>query len=180
MAFKFLPLYVFGKVVKGFGRGSKELGIPTANLSEEVIDLLPKDVNPGIYYGLASVNKGPTYKMVLSVGWNPFYHNEKKSLETHILHEFEDDFYGSVLKIILIGYIRPEKNFSSLDELITEIKSDISIAETKLDEPVYKKYYISPFWSANFEEEKGVFFSDNFKPTSHSGSDNDVLLNGKL
>ncbi|MCL4137092.1 UNVERIFIED_CONTAM: hypothetical protein GTU68_061959 [Idotea baltica] len=77
---KSLPLFVCGKVVKGFGRGSKELGIPTANLSEEVIDHLPEDLKPGIYYGLSSVDQGSVYKMVLSVGWNPFYNNEKKSM----------------------------------------------------------------------------------------------------
>ena len=28
---KCLPFYAVGQVVKGFGRGSKELGIPTGN-----------------------------------------------------------------------------------------------------------------------------------------------------
>ena len=33
--------------------------------------------------------------MVLSMGWNPFYGNTKKSFETHIIHKFDQDFYGS-------------------------------------------------------------------------------------
>jgi len=33
--------------------------------------------------------------------------------ETHILHEFADDFYGSILSACVVGYIRNEMNFSS-------------------------------------------------------------------
>jgi len=33
------------------------------------------------------------------------------------MHECKDDFYGSVLSVVILGYIRPEKNFSSLGEL---------------------------------------------------------------
>ncbi|XP_036150896.1 riboflavin kinase-like [Monomorium pharaonis] len=67
--------------------------------------------------------------MVASIGWNPYYKNEKKSLEVHLLHKFQDEFYGKELKIIIGGYIRPERDFSSLDELIAEIKNDIAIAD---------------------------------------------------
>ncbi|EGD79973.1 hypothetical protein PTSG_13009 [Salpingoeca rosetta] len=42
-----------GKVVKGFGRGSKELGIPTANFPEDVVEGLPESMTQGIYYGWA-------------------------------------------------------------------------------------------------------------------------------
>ena len=48
-----LPLFIRGSVVKGFGRDSKELGCPTANFSETVVDKLPKDMPNGIYFGLA-------------------------------------------------------------------------------------------------------------------------------
>lgn len=55
--------------------------------------------------------------------------------ETHILHKFDKDFYGSQLKIGLVGYLRGEKNFNSLEELINEIKQDISNAEKLLEQP---------------------------------------------
>jgi riboflavin kinase len=75
------PLKMKGDVQKGFGRGSKELGIPTANFSQEVVDLLSGEVGTGIYFGWATVATSPgiVYPMVMSVGWNPFYKNEKKS-----------------------------------------------------------------------------------------------------
>jgi len=34
--------------------------------------------------------------------------------EVHLLHKFQRDLYGEELKIIIGGYIRPEKDFSSL------------------------------------------------------------------
>jgi len=52
-----------------------------ANLPESVINTLPKDLNTGIYYGWASLH-GRVHKMVASIGWNPYYKNEKKSMVT--------------------------------------------------------------------------------------------------
>ncbi|XP_043421293.1 riboflavin kinase isoform X1 [Prionailurus bengalensis] len=109
-----LPYFCRGQVVRGFGRGSKQLGIPTANFPEQVVDNLPADVSTGIYYGWASVGSGDVHKMVVSIGWNPYYKNTKKSMETHIMHTFEEDFYGEILNVAIVGYLRPEKNFDSL------------------------------------------------------------------
>ncbi|KAM0734613.1 Riboflavin kinase [Formica fusca] len=138
MGSKALPYFVSGTVIKGFGRGSKALGIPTANLPESVVNAVPKDLDTGVYYGWASL-RGQVYKMVTSIGWNPYYKNEKKSMEVHLLHKFHNDFYGEEIKVIITGYLRPEKDFSSLEELIKEIKNDIAIAEQKLEEPVVNK-----------------------------------------
>ena len=74
------PHFSSGEVVKGFGRGSKQLGIPTANYPNSVVDNLPEAFNQGVYYGWAQVDNGPVYKMVMSIGTNPFYNNEKKSM----------------------------------------------------------------------------------------------------
>ncbi|RZC33396.1 Flavokinase domain containing protein, partial [Asbolus verrucosus] len=144
-----LPHFAQGEVVKGFGRGSKELGIPTANYPNDVVDGLPRDVEPGVYFGFASVDEGPVHKMVMSVGWNPFYNNTKKSMETYILHKFEEDFYGKVLKVVMLGYLRPEKNFDSLDELIAAINDDVKEAEEKLELAEFADYKTHQFFSAN-------------------------------
>ncbi|GAB6019368.1 hypothetical protein CHUAL_000956 [Chamberlinius hualienensis] len=129
-----LPYCASGRIVKGFGRGSKQLGIPTANYSEDVVDKLPPDFPCGVYFGWAQVENGPVEKMVMSVGWNPFYKNEKKSMETHIL-AMNGDLYGLILKIVIMGYIRPEKSFSSLSELLSAINEDIEYAKNALDNP---------------------------------------------
>ncbi|KAG8455263.1 hypothetical protein GDO86_001458 [Hymenochirus boettgeri] len=133
-----LPFFCRGEVVKGFGRGSKELGIPTANFPEHVVDSLPTDLNTGIYYGWGRVGNGEIYKMVMSIGWNPFYKNTKKSMETHIIHQFDKDFYGEILSIVIAGYIRPEKSFDSLDALIAAIYSDIEEAKKQLELPEFQ------------------------------------------
>ncbi|XP_014227524.1 riboflavin kinase [Trichogramma pretiosum] len=147
VAKSYLPYYAAGKVIAGFGRGSKALGCPTANLPEEVIEALPAEFETGIYYGWASLEKS-IYKMVMSIGWNPFYKNEKKSMEVHLLHEFENDFYGKELKVLVLGYVRPELNFTSVDELITAIHSDIDVAAKSLDEPLMAKYKEDSFLSS--------------------------------
>lgn len=36
------------------------------------------------------------------------------SQETHIIHQFDNDFYGSQLSAILTGYLRPEQSYPSL------------------------------------------------------------------
>ncbi|PZC77388.1 hypothetical protein B5X24_HaOG203436 [Helicoverpa armigera] len=135
MAQKHLPLFLEGEVVKGFGRGSKDLGCPTANYPLEVVQSLPKDLVPGVYYGWAQINQSQIYKMVANIGWCPFYQNKQMSVETHVMHKFDEDFYGSHLKVSLVGYLRGEKNFNSLDELIEAIKQDIKNADEHLELP---------------------------------------------
>ncbi|XP_068127518.1 riboflavin kinase [Hyperolius riggenbachi] len=134
-----LPYYCRGEVVRGFGRGSKELGIPTANFPEDVVDDLPADLTTGIYYGWGCVGDGEVYKMVMSIGWNPYYKNTKKSAETHIIHQFDEDFYGEMLSTVIVGYIRPERSFDSLDALIAAIHGDIEEAKKQLDQPEFRK-----------------------------------------
>ena len=51
-----------------------------ANYSEEIVDCLPKEIDTGIYCGWARVADTEVHPMVLSIGWNPFYKNTKKSM----------------------------------------------------------------------------------------------------
>jgi riboflavin kinase len=92
----------------------------------------------GIYYGWAQVVKAKSaeagaaseegdqssaatatvYPMVMSLGWNPFYKNEKKSAEVHIMHKFSGDFYGDDLRVVVLGYIRPEFDYTTLGNVL--------------------------------------------------------------
>ncbi|KAK2153039.1 hypothetical protein LSH36_310g03029 [Paralvinella palmiformis] len=132
-----LPLVVEGPIVRGHRRGSSELNFPTANYPDSVVESLPKEFECGIYFGWASVDDGPVYKMVAS--------------ETHIIHTFSNDFYGANLKVCVAGYLRPEKNFSSVGkyELISSIKEDIRQAQELLDKPQYKVYKGDYFIKSN-------------------------------
>eukprot|EP01025_Chloroclados_australasicus_P018339 TRINITY_DN19560_c0_g1_i2.p3 TRINITY_DN19560_c0_g1~~TRINITY_DN19560_c0_g1_i2.p3 ORF type:complete len:255 (+),score=38.00 TRINITY_DN19560_c0_g1_i2:448-1212(+) len=130
-----IPVWkIKGKVVEGFGRGSKQLGIPTANLDRESVQQQLNVAVTGIYYGWASVGQfGQVYKMVMSVGWNPFFQNQQKTVEPWILHKFEGEFYGEEIRLVVCGYIRPECNFESLEALMARIHNDADIAKEALD-----------------------------------------------
>ncbi|XP_033293063.1 riboflavin kinase-like [Orcinus orca] len=124
-----LPYFCRGQVVRGFGRGPKQQGVPTANFPEPVVDNLPADASTGIYYGWASVGSGDARKMVVSIGWNPYYKNTEKSMETNIMHTFKEE----ILNVAIAGYLRPEKNFDCLESLISAIQGDIEEAKKRLD-----------------------------------------------
>ncbi len=52
----------------------------SANFPDEVVEHLPEAFESGIYYGWAKVDNGGIHKMVMSVGWNPYYKNTKRSM----------------------------------------------------------------------------------------------------
>ncbi|CAO3667272.1 unnamed protein product [Rhizopus stolonifer] len=132
------PFGLSGKVVKGYGRGSKELGIPTANLSDEAINALVSGLETGVYYGWTQIgDESEVYPMVMSLGWNPYYQNEKRSAEVHVIHQFSEDFYDAPIRVLVLGYVRPEQNYPSLGALITDIKTDIEVAKRSLERKQY-------------------------------------------
>jgi len=75
----------------------------------------------------------------MSVGWNPYYKNTVRSVEIHILHEFGRDFYGHHLNILILGFIRPEYDYVSVESLIDDIKTDIEVTRRSLDRDPYLK-----------------------------------------
>eukprot|EP00835_Amoeboradix_gromovi_P004062 NODE_296_length_11478_cov_0.345197.p9 type:complete len:149 gc:universal NODE_296_length_11478_cov_0.345197:2780-3226(+) len=127
-----------GEVVRGFGRGSKELGIPTANLDQKSAAKLEDSLETGIYYGYGYL-RNARYPMVMSYGWNPFYKNTVRSCEVHLIQEL-NDFYGENLKITILGYIRPELDYTGVEDLIRDIKIDIATAKEMTNKPEYLQF----------------------------------------
>lgn len=81
------PVYLQGWVTRGFGRGSKDLGCPTANLPDESIEGVP--VETGVHFGFAKVGVSghdAVFPMVMSIGWNPFYQNETRTAVSRRAH----------------------------------------------------------------------------------------------
>lgn len=66
-------------VVKGFGRGSKLLGIPTANMAMKEIGETVNDTQTGIYFGYTML-RGVVHQAVVSIGWNPYFDNREKTV----------------------------------------------------------------------------------------------------
>lgn len=133
------PIIEHSHIICGFGRGSSELGIPTANVH---VSSQLNVLEPGIYYGWCKlipktgiddeitkrndgteivVNHGKfleendlvSLPMVMSIGWNPFYQNERKAAEVHIIHKFKEAFYGANISYSILGYVRPELNYTT-------------------------------------------------------------------
>lgn len=130
------PVRMGGPVVKGFGRGSKVLGIPTANLDVTPLKFESDSLAPGIYFGWAGLKgaQGGVYGMVMSIGWNPFFDNSSKTIEPWLLSEFPEDFYDQELRLTVLGYVRPEANFTTLEALIARIHRDGDVARAMLAE----------------------------------------------
>lgn len=87
------PIRLSGPIVRGFGRGSSELGIPTANIPIAGSSVGgTEQVESGVYFGWAGVDvdesgkrgvgegKYAVWAVALSIGWNPFYKNEVRSV----------------------------------------------------------------------------------------------------
>jgi FAD synthase len=69
----------------------QELGVPTANICSQAIGSVLSEAVTGIYYGWASVGtKSEVHKMVMSVGFNPFFGNTVKTCEPWLLSTFPE------------------------------------------------------------------------------------------
>ncbi|ETW84288.1 hypothetical protein HETIRDRAFT_415995 [Heterobasidion irregulare TC 32-1] len=149
------PIHLSGAVQRGFGRGGKDLGCPTANLPDDSITPMSHVCETGIYYGYAQVlrpkdghsfpdDDAKVHPMVMSLGWNPFYKNERLTAEIHLLHDYKSDFYGNEMRALVLGYIRPELDYTSREALINDIEIDKSVALRSLARPAYAKLSSDP------------------------------------
>lgn len=116
-----------GEVQRGKQRGGKEIGFPTANLSMDREDLIPK---MGVYV-CQVICFGKCYGGVLNIGVNPTFGEDRLVAETHIF-DFKEDIYGKPIKVNLLRFLRSEKKFSGIKELSAQITRDVSEAKAIL------------------------------------------------
>jgi riboflavin kinase/FMN adenylyltransferase len=74
---------------------------------------------------------GRTFSGATNIGKRPTFDAGHVSVETHLL-DFEGDIYGERMDLEVIHRIRPEKTFSGVDELITQIARDVAQARELL------------------------------------------------
>ena len=110
--------FLSGEVVKGHSRG-KELGFPTANLKIDEDKIIPKN---GVYLVKSKIDHQDIYGM-MNIGYNPTFNNKSKKIETHFFN-LNKNLYGKIIKIELLEYIREEKRFETVDDLIQSLKLD--------------------------------------------------------
>lgn len=119
------PPALEGEVVRGDGRG-RELGVPTAN-----VDMTTGFVQPaeGVYAGDVVLVDGRTFRAAISVGTNPTFDGEREvRVEAHLLH-FDEDLYGAKLRVDFRRYLRDQRRFDNLDDLIVQMREDIAAAD---------------------------------------------------
>ena len=114
--------FVSGQVVEGNRRG-RELGFPTANIAART-EVLPSD---GIYATLFHIDTRVLLS-VSSIGRNPTFGPGPRTVESFII-DFDEAIYGKTVRLSFIKRIRDEVKFSSIPELIAQIRSDVQSAE---------------------------------------------------
>lgn len=112
-----------GEIGRGDQRG-RLLGFPTANLQVSERKFLPGD---GVY--LVRAHWGSQRRWGLfNLGVRPTFGGERRTLEVHVL-DWQGDLYGQSMKITLEHYLRAEKKFASVGELIEQLHRDRDQAE---------------------------------------------------
>lgn len=119
---------VSGTVVHGRAMG-RRFGVPTANLSADPRQLLPLH---GVYAAIARIpGVSKWHKAVVNIGRCPTVTDGQKStVEVHLL-DFSQDIYGKELEVAFDSRVRDERRFDSVEELLSQIKADMSEVAAK-------------------------------------------------
>ena len=118
---------ITGIVKEGAGRGEK-IGFPTANIYPKNEILLKN----GVYAAFAYV-ESKKFKAAVNVGVNPTFKDNIKHIEAHLL-DFKGDIYYKKIKLEFVSFIREEKAFRKIDELVEQINADIKKVREILEE----------------------------------------------
>jgi riboflavin kinase/FMN adenylyltransferase len=127
------PFRLSGKVVPGDGRG-KTIGAPTANLGVWQDHAIPAN---GVYACRAWVGHIP-HRAAVNIGTRPTVTDEsRRTIEAHLL-DFDKDLYGLNIALDFFDRLRGEQKFASIQELVTQIKSDVETTRGILSERVMR------------------------------------------
>ncbi|OFL49790.1 bifunctional riboflavin kinase/FMN adenylyltransferase [Nosocomiicoccus sp. HMSC067E10] len=115
------PYQINGVVVQGEKRG-RTIGFRTANIEPSGPFLLP---SLGVYAVTMTIGADDTiYRGVASIGKKPTFHEDYKvTIEVHLI-DFDRTIYGEEVSVYLHNYLRGEKKFDGLDDLIEAMTID--------------------------------------------------------
>lgn len=116
-----------GEVVDGDKRG-RGIGYPTANVRPPPRKLIP---GRGVYACFATID-GSTHQAAVNVGVRPTFGGDELLVEAYIL-DFDADIYGHELTLEFVQYLRPEKVFAGVDDLVERMGVDVEQARAILD-----------------------------------------------
>jgi riboflavin kinase/FMN adenylyltransferase len=114
-----------GEVVHGDKRG-RTIGFPTANIAVSEAFVIPAN---GVYAVKVHI-EGESYDGVMNIGVKPTFTSGDivPTLEAHIL-DFNGSIYGKHVTVDMISFIRPERKFSSVRELVDQIHRDVDVGK---------------------------------------------------
>jgi len=121
------PHKVTATVVHGDHRG-RELGFPTANLSQEAEGLIPAD---GVYAGwlirldLADDALDRVLPAAVSIGTNPTFEGTQRRVEGYVLDRTDLDLYGERISYELVKRLRPTVKYEGIDALVDQMNTDV-------------------------------------------------------
>lgn len=111
--------FAFGEVVKGSSKG-REIGFPTVNVKPFKELPLPFGV-----YAVNLVVDGRVYRGIANYGRAPTLKESEPLIEIFVPGEELPELYGKTVKVEFLKFFRPEKRFSSVEELVNQIKLDL-------------------------------------------------------
>ena len=111
---------ISGIVQHGDSRGHT-LGLPTANLALDASLLVPAF---GVYGGWADAGELGRFPAAVNLGVHPTVHELPHPVAEASLLGFDGDLYGRFLRLELLFQVRPERQFSFLQELTAQIARD--------------------------------------------------------
>ena len=121
------PHRVIGTVVRG-DRLGRQIGFPTANV--ECRTLVP---GAGVYAGTATLPDGSSLPAAISMGTRPTVDGFEHRFEVHMLGvQAEDDRvpgldeYGWEISVDIVGRLRDQIKFGSVEELTEQLRIDCS------------------------------------------------------
>ena len=114
------PHEVVGTVVQGEKRG-RALGFPTANLDHHRLAAIPAD---GVYAGVA-VTDGERYPAAISIGTNPTFEGQHRTVEAYLL-DVDLDLYGHRVRVEFAERLRDTLAFDGVEALVTQMHQDVA------------------------------------------------------
>lgn len=113
------PFSLEGVIQQGKQIGRK-LGFPTANLIPEPLQLLPRF---GVY-ATRVLLEDQVLMGVTNVGVRPTFESDAEpNVETLIL-DFDDKIYHEMIRVEFLSFLRPERRFERVEDLIAQVEDD--------------------------------------------------------
>ena len=123
------PWEIDGRVVAGAQLG-RTIGFPTANIPMGEL-LVPAHGVYAVRAGLEGNGGWDWFDAVANLGMRPTVDGTALKFEVHLL-DFSGDLYGRLIRVGMVGYIRPERKFDGIGALKAQIAADCETARSML------------------------------------------------